>query len=91
MTFPNNVGDRVPTGRLLSLKEAYNTGIELYATELWPKGSHDNLLTSQAGAKTIGCSPISDSKIPLLKTTFTQLVGYGEVYSMPTQNTPVYI
>lgn len=40
---------------------------EIYLS-CWPKGLHGNTQTSQSVAKAIGCSPNTDSKVPLLKT-----------------------
>lgn len=39
--------------------------------------------TTQAVSKTIGCSPPTDSKVPLLKTTPTQLIEHGETELVP--------
>ena len=41
-----------------------------------PKRSHGNTQTTQAFAKTIGCSPQTDSKSLLRKTTPTQLIQH---------------
>ena len=38
MKLPNNGGDRVPTGHLLSPNKAYSAGIGLFIMELLAKG-----------------------------------------------------
>lgn len=38
MKLPNNEENRVPTGHLMSPKEAFNTGIDLHLIELLTKG-----------------------------------------------------
>ena len=40
---PNNEGDRVPTGHLLSPNKAFITGTGLYSIELWAKGAPPNI------------------------------------------------
>lgn len=50
----------------------------------WPKRSYGSLQTTQALAKTIGCSPQTDSETPLLKTTSSQLIEHGEDRPVPT-------
>lgn len=52
----------------------------------WPKGSHENLQTTQCCQ---GCSPEGDSNALLLQTTPTQLTEHGEVAG-PTQNLHPY-
>jgi hypothetical protein len=47
--------------------------------------------TTQAAAKRISCSAETDSKVPLLEATLTQLIEYKEVELVPTQNLHSYI
>lgn len=68
MEFPNNKGDRVPTGHLLSSKEASSTRTGLHPIELLTQRSCGNLHTTQVVAKTTGCS---NSRAPLLKKSPT--------------------
>lgn len=63
-------GDRFPTGHLLSQSKDFSTRIDL--TELLAKGPHGNLPTTQGVAKTLGCSPQTDSKTALVEdNTYT--------------------
>lgn len=58
----------------------------LYFIQLicWVKDSHRNSQTTQAVAITIGCSPQTDSKAPLVKRSPTQLNEHEEVGILPT-------
>lgn len=47
--------------------------------ELLAKGSHGNPKTTQAVAKTIGCSPQNDGKVQFAKTIPKQLIDLEEV------------
>lgn len=42
-------------------------------------------------SKEIVCSALTDSKIPLLKTMFTQLNKHGEVKLVPTWNLHLHV
>ena len=70
-----NWGDRAPGGYLLSPHEAFSTGNGLYFIELLAKGVPCQPQTTKAVAKAIGCSPQTDIKPSLLKTTPTQLMS----------------
>ena len=63
---------RAPTGHLLSPNEASRTKSGLHLS-FWLKGSYGNPQTTQAAAKTIGCSPQTDHKASWMKTTPIQL------------------
>lgn len=60
--------------------------IGLYLIESWSKGPQGSPHTTPAIVKTIGCSPKTDNKAPLLKTTPTQLIKHGEVRKVPTMS-----
>lgn len=79
MKLPHSWGDRAPTEHPLSPNKASKTAIELHLIALLAKGVHRNPQTTQAVGKTLGCSPQTDSKSPLLKTTPTQLIEHGEL------------
>ena len=94
MKSPNNGGDRVPTGHLLSPNEASSTGTALHSIELLAKGVSWNSPKTQAVTKTMGCSLQADSiggTGELLRTTPTQLIENGEVKLVPTWNLHAYI
>lgn len=78
------MGDRAPSGHLLSSNEASSPRIWLGIIECWPKVFHGYPQTTQAVAKTIGYSPQNDSKAPLLNTIPTQLNERGKAKSVPT-------
>ena len=46
--------------------------------------------STQAVAKTMGCSPLTDSKAPLLKTTTTQFIAYRKVELVSVWNLHPY-
>lgn len=50
----------------------------------WPKGSFWNHQITQAVAKAMGYSVLTDGKAPLLKTTLIQLIVHGELKLVPT-------
>lgn len=56
----------------------------LFLIESWAKGPQGNPHTTPAIVKTIGYSPNTDNKVPLLKTTPTQLIKHGAVRKVPT-------
>ena len=64
---PNNEGNTVLTGHLLSPSKALSASTGLHAI---PQ-------TTQAVAKTIGCSSQTNCRNPLLKTTPAQLITGG--------------
>ena len=66
--------------------KASSARAEFHPFELLVKESSRNPQTTKAVAKTIGCSPQTDSKASLLKTTLIELIEHGEVKLMPTQN-----
>lgn len=49
----------------------------------WVKDSHRNSQTTQAVAIAIGCSAQTDSKVPLVKRSPTQLNEHEEVEILP--------
>lgn len=57
----------------------------------WPKGSHGNSQTTEVVANTMFCSPQTDSKFPLLKTTLIQLTVDGEIELVFTQSLHSYM
>lgn len=59
--------DKVPTGHLLSPNSFQ---YQVWIISNWvvgQKGSQRNPYTTQAIAKTVGCSPKTDNKVPLLR------------------------
>lgn len=80
----NNRVHRAPAGHLLSLNEASSTGNELCLIKFLDKGVPRNLQITQAIVKTISCSPQSDGKDLLLKTTPVQPLEQREVKLLPT-------
>ena len=84
MKFPSNDRDKAPTGHLFSSNEASRAGLDYIQLKSWLKGSHGNPQTTQVDAITISCSPQTDSKDPLLKTSPVQLTEHGEGELMPT-------
>lgn len=61
-------------------------GIGYISLNCWPKRSNRNSQTTHAVVRTIGCSPQTYDKAPLLKITHTQLTEHGEVELVPTQS-----
>ena len=53
--------------------------------------SHENPHTTQAVNDTKGCSPKTETKVPLLNTTPTQLIEHGKLELVPTQSLHFYI
>lgn len=49
-----------------------------------PKGTHGNLQTTQAIAKTKGCTSKTDCRTSLSRTTLTALIRQEEVKLVPT-------
>lgn len=84
MKSPNNEVDRVPTSHFLSPNEASSTRTGLNLTRLLAKGSHENPQSTEVVVKTISCSPKTDSRSPLPKTTVIQLTEHGEGELVPT-------
>ena len=68
MKLSNNGQDIAPTGHLLSPNEASSTGNVLHLS-CRPKGFHENPQITRAISKAVGCSPATDGKALLLKTT----------------------
>lgn len=69
MKLPNNGGNGVPTGHILSSNQASSTRIDLHLFKLskW-RGSHGNFQVTQAVVKSTGCSPETDCNASLLQT-----------------------
>lgn len=84
MKLSNSWGNRAPIRHLSSPNETSKIGIRLHLFELLAKGSHGKPQTTQSVGKTIGCSPQTDRKTPLLKTIPTQFTEHGEVHLVPT-------
>ena len=57
-------------------------GLAYIQLNCWPKTSHPQ--TTESVAKTMGCSPQTNSKNLLLQVTAVQLIDYGEVKGVPT-------
>lgn len=68
MKAPNNEGDRVPTGHLLSPDKLLVLGLDYFQMNCWPKDSHGYLQTRRAVAERIGCSLQTNSNAPLVNT-----------------------
>lgn len=85
MQSPNNKGDRVPTGHLLLQNEAPNTRNGLYLIEVKKVKKVPQEYPNNTGyCQTIGCSPQTNIKVPLVKTISTQLSEHGEFELVPT-------
>lgn len=65
-------------GFLLLPSKASSTEIKLPVIEFLTKGSHRNPQGTQHVVNTASCSPQTDSKPSLLKTTLTELIEHGE-------------
>lgn len=64
-------------GFLLLLSKASSTEIKLPLIEFLTKGSHRNPQGTQH-VNTVSCSPETDRKASLLKTTLTELIEHGK-------------
>lgn len=86
MEFPNNGGDEVTSGHLLTSNKAFSAGSRLHPIVVGQSGPmkiQSSYKIIQAFAKNIGCSQ-TDDKSPLLKTLPIQLIEHGEVKLVPT-------
>lgn len=79
MKSPNNGRDRA---HLAISCHQYQDWITSKLT-CWSKVFHGSLQPTQAVPMTIGGSPQTDSKAPLLKTTSTQLTEHRDVKLLP--------
>lgn len=80
---PNNGEDRVLVARSCHKMKFPVRGVGYIQMSFWPNGSHGNLQTTQAVAKTMLYSPQTEGKCTLMKTTPTQLIEHGEVELAP--------
>lgn len=74
MNSPNNEGDIVPPGQILSLNEASSSWIRLHSIEFLAKGIPWKTQTTQGCCQDSRSSPQTNSKASLLKTIPTQLI-----------------
>lgn len=79
--------DRVPTGQPLSPNKASSTRQRIVGH----KRHIEIPQTIQDVANTVGWSPPTDSKAPLLKMTPIQHIEHGEVELIPTHNVHFYV
>lgn len=79
MEPPNKRGYSAPTRQLITPNKTRNG---LYFVEPLAKGAPQNLQTSEAIARIIGCSPKPDSKVLLLKTTLPYVIEHGKIELM---------
>lgn len=86
----NSGRDRAPN-RAHHQMRLLRLGLGFIYLSCWLKGSHGKPQTTQSVGKTIGCSPQTDSKAPLLKTTAIQSIQHGEVYLVPTLSLQPYL
>ena len=85
MEPPNIEGeDKSPTRPLSPLCETSNTRNGLYLIELLARGAPWKPQTTKAISKVIVCSPQTDGKALLLKTTLTYFTEHREIKLVPT-------
>lgn len=78
--MPNNGQDRT---HLLSPSKASSARNDLHLIKCVPWEAPPHTQITQDIAKALGCSPQTDAKALLLKTTPTQLIKHGELELIP--------
>lgn len=82
MESPNKWGDNVPTRHLLPLSVTFAARNKLCRVELLAKGAPKEP-SNNSGCCQGYCSPETDSKTSLLKTTLKYLIKRREAQLMP--------
>lgn len=85
------MGETLLSSHLLSTNEASSNKTGLHLIELLAEGVPLGPQTTQAVAKSMDCSPQTDSKAPLPKTSPTQLIEHRQVKLVPTWSLYPYV
>ena len=91
MRTPSDGGYGVSTGVSRGQARLLLERLGCIQLSCWPRGSHENLETTQADAKTKGCSLKTAIGAPWPKTIFTQLIEHREVELVLPRNPHPYV